>query len=194
MSDWPHAPVHRLGDARCVIVTAGTYQKQHFFRSPDRLTFLQDTLLKTAQEYGWLLQAWALFSNHYHLITIAAPGSRPLDVFVQRFHAVTAIAMNAADGTPRRKVWFQYWDTLLTYEKSYLARLNYVLQNPVRHGLVQSAYDYPWCSASWFERTADKPFVREVHSFKTDKVNVIDQFEVEFGDRCTSQSESSHLR
>jgi len=27
-----------------------------------------------------------------------------------------------------RTVWFQFWDTKLTYERSYLARLNYVHQ------------------------------------------------------------------
>jgi putative transposase len=123
-----------------------------------------------------------IFSNHYHFIVMATPASKPLQEFVQRLHAVTALEINAADGTPRRKVWFQYWDTQLTFEKSYLARLNYVLQNPVRHGLVGEACDYPWGSASWFERTADKSFVGEVHSFKTDTVNVIDQFEVEFGE------------
>lgn len=182
MVDWPHAPVHRLEDADCMILTAGTYLKQHFFRSPDRLTVLQDSLLKIALEYGWLLQAWAVFSNHYHFVALASALAEPMSALIQRLHSVTAVAINNADGTPYRKVWFQYWDTRLTYEKSYLARLNYVIQNPVRHGLVQSAYDYPWCSASWFERTADKSFVGQVRSFKTDRVNVIDQFEVELGE------------
>jgi hypothetical protein len=47
--------------------------------------------------------------------------------------------INRLDNTPNRKVWHNFWDTKLTYEKSYLARLNYVHQNPVRHGLVRLA-------------------------------------------------------
>ena len=65
----------------------------------------------------------------------------------------------------------------LTYQNSYLARLNYVHQNPVRHGLVPVANQYRWCSASWFERTATRAQVRTVYGFKIDKVEVVDEFE-----------------
>jgi putative transposase len=65
----------------------------------------------------------------------------------------------------------------LTFEKSYLARLNYVHQNAVKHGLVRIANQYPWCSAAWFERTATPAQVETIYSFKTDKVRVFDEFE-----------------
>ena len=65
----------------------------------------------------------------------------------------------------------------MTFEKSYLARLNYVHQNPVKHGLVPVATQYRWCSASWFERTAAPAQVRTVYRFKTDKVRVLDDFD-----------------
>jgi len=32
------------------------------------------------------------------------------------------------------ELWYEFWDTHLTFEKSWLARLNYVHQNPVKHG------------------------------------------------------------
>ncbi len=84
--------------------------------------------------------------------------------------------MNDLDGEPGRKVWFQYWDTLLSFERSFLARLNYVHNNPVKHGLVKIATRYPWCSASWFEQNADRSFYNTVMNFKTDRVNVRDDF------------------
>jgi putative transposase len=34
---------------------------------------------------------------------------------------------------------YEFWDTRLTFEKSWFARLNYVHQNPVKHGLVPVA-------------------------------------------------------
>lgn len=108
MTDWHHSPVHRLGDANCFMVTAGTYLRQHFFRSPARLSYLQDSLLKLASEYGWRLQAWVIFSNHYHIIVMGTPESKPLDEFIQRLHTITALEVNTADQTPLRKVWFQY--------------------------------------------------------------------------------------
>lgn len=45
MADWPHAPVHRLGEKGTFIVTAGTYKKEHFFAGEKRLRLLHDTLL-----------------------------------------------------------------------------------------------------------------------------------------------------
>jgi len=38
---------------------------------------------------------------------------------------------------------YEFWDTRLTFEKSWLARLNYVHQNAVKHELVSIANEYP---------------------------------------------------
>ena len=73
--------------------------------------------------------------------------------------------------------WHNFWETRLTYEKSYLVRLNYVHQKPVKHGLVQLASQYLWCSAGWFERTARAAQVKTIYSLKLDKVKVYDEYE-----------------
>src|ERR1044071_4631252 len=82
-----------------------------------------------------------------------------------------------SDETPSRKVWCNFWDSRLSYQKSYLARLNYVHQNPVRHGLVPVANQYPWCSARWFEGVASPAMVRSIYRFKTDELKLEDEFE-----------------
>jgi putative transposase len=64
----------------------------------------------------------------------------------------------------------------LTSERSYLARLNYVHQNPVKHGLVAVANQYPHGSAAWFERTASPAQVKTLYSSKTDRLNIQDDF------------------
>ncbi|WP_145084499.1 hypothetical protein [Aureliella helgolandensis] len=75
-------------------------------------------------------------------------------------------------------MWYNFRDTKLTYQKSYLARLNYVHQNAVRHGLVSVANQYRWSSAAWFERTARPAQVRTIYNLKTDCVRVQDDFNV----------------
>ena len=174
---WPHAPVHHISEHGTYLVTAGTFGKQHFFRGPDRLDSLEDKLLTIAKDCGWDLEAWAVFSNHYHFVGNSRPESVMLNQFLSQLHAESAIEINAQDRQPGRQVWFNYWDTQLTFEKSYLARLNYVHQNAVRHGLVPVANQYRWCSAAWFERTATRAQVATIYGFKIDKIKVVDDYD-----------------
>ena len=158
---WPHAPAHRLSRSGTFIVTAGTYLKEHHFKGAERLCVLQRGLLKLAEENGWHLEAWAVFSNHYHFIAISQSDPNSLRTVVSKLHTLTARHLNQLDATQGRKVWFQYWDTHLTFERSYLARLNYVHHNPVKHGLVSDARQYsgaqPAGSSGWRLRPAIEP-------------------------------------
>jgi putative transposase len=95
---------------------------------------------------------------------------------LSKLHTLSAREINEADGQPGRKVWFQYFDSHITYTNSYLPRLKYVHHNPVHHGVVACAEHYPWCSASWFTRTAKPAFRATVESFKTDALRVVDNF------------------
>ena len=175
-TDWPHAPVHRLGGHGTFMVTAGTYLKQHFFKGDEWLTLLERQLLALAKLYGWQLEAWAVFSNHYHFIAHSPADATTLRTFLSRLHTQTAIAVNKRDGTPGRKVWHNFWESRLTFEKSYLARLHYVHANAVKHKLAVTPDAYRWCSAAWFERTASPAMVKTIYSFKTDQLEVLDDF------------------
>ncbi|HEV2224220.1 MAG TPA: transposase, partial [Candidatus Acidoferrales bacterium] len=132
MTEWAHSPTHRLEAGGAYMVTAGTYQKQPFFSSAKRLTYLHDSLLHFAARYGWRLEAWTVFPNHYHFIAISPKKAATLPRFISHLHTFTAKEINRDDEAPGRKVWFQYWDSRITYQRSYLARLSYVHSNAVR--------------------------------------------------------------
>ena len=176
MSDWPHAPVHRLNEAGTYMVTGGTCHKERFFCTPQKLRLLHDSLLQLAKEFGWEFQAWSVLANHYHFMGFSPDDASSLKPMISKLHTLTARAINQMDGTPGRRVWFQYWDTKVTYQRSYLARLKYIHYNPLHHGVVKVASQYPWCSANWFERVADPAFQKVVDSFRTDQLNVHDDF------------------
>jgi putative transposase len=73
----------------------------------------------------------------------------------------TSKQLNRWDNTLGRTVWFQFWDSHITFERSYLARLNYVHYNPARHGLVPVAENYKWCAAAWFAQSAPPAFCKD---------------------------------
>ncbi|MEW5947294.1 MAG: hypothetical protein AB1742_13965, partial [bacterium] len=124
----------------------------------------------------WELQAWAVISNHYHFVAVSPKEPETMREFIYNVHRITATRLNAMDGAAGRKVWYQYWDSHITYQKSYFARLKYVHFNPEHHGIVQKAADYKWCSAAWFERTAGNSFYKTVTSFGTSRIRVMDDY------------------
>ena len=174
--DWPHAPVHRIAENAVYFVTAATLHKQHFFHAPEQRDLLEHRLLSLAREYGWQLEAWAVFANHYHFVGRGNPAARNLGECLHDLHGVTARELNRLDRVKERTIWCNYWDTKLTLQHSYLARLNYVHQNAVRHQLVKVANQYPWCSAAWFERVASPAQVKSVYGFKIDHIKVDDDY------------------
>jgi putative transposase len=144
------------------------------------LQVLHRGLLNLTGEFGWHLGAWAVFSNHYHFVAHSPAGqatAESLSEMLRQLHTKTSAWINRLDRTARRQVWHNFWETRLTYQKSYLARLNYVHQNPVKHRLVLLANQYPWCSARWFERTASAAKIKSIYRFKMGDVQVPDDFE-----------------
>jgi len=177
--DWPHAPPHRLTERGTYFVTASTYLKAHHFRSPQRLEILQRGLLTVAKDYGWDLEAWAVFSNHYHFVAKSPDDPANLQTMLKELHVKLSGWVNRLDKTPGRNVWHNFRETQLTHPTSYFARLNYTHGNAVHHGLVPVASDYPWCSAAWFEETTSPAMVKSIRRFKTDKVKVEDDFDID---------------
>jgi putative transposase len=120
-----------------------------------------------------------VFSNHYHFIARSPSNSgeaTSLSQMLGVLHTRTASWANRLDKTPGRKVWHNFWETKFTCQKSYFARLNYVHQNPVKHGLEAMANQYTWSSAQWFEGAASPAIVRSIYRFRTDAVRVSDEF------------------
>jgi len=174
--NWPHGPAHWLFEPGLYIITAGTYRKVRHLNSPTRLDFFQNSLFEYADEFSWSLRAWAVLANHYHFVAASPTDPGTLQRFLGKLHMKTAEQLNLWDNKSGRRAWFQFWDSHITFERSYLARLNYVHQNPVRHGVVPLAENYKWCSAAWFARNAPPAFVKTVKAFKIDRLNVPDDF------------------
>jgi putative transposase len=173
--------VHKLAAAGTLFISTGTYRKEHFFRGAGRAAVLHRGLLTVARDFGWQLEAWAVFSNHYHFVAHSPATEATAESLRQMLgllHEKMAKWINRLDGAPGRQVWHNFRETRLTYAKSYLARLNYVHQNPVKHGVVPVANRYPWCSAGWFEQAASPAQVKTIYSLQTDQLHVYDDFDV----------------
>jgi len=106
--DWPHAPVHRLNSDGIYIVTGATLHKEHLFGDASRLTSLQHLLLSLAKQYQWRLEAWAVFTNHYHFVARSNNDSTNLKRLLKHLHADSARELNRLDDKVGRTVWFNF--------------------------------------------------------------------------------------
>jgi putative transposase len=171
-----HAPPHWLFGEGIYMVTAGTYRKLPYWNTAERRDFFLNALFERAVEFDWQLQAWAVLPNHYHFVAVSPEDPDTLRTLLSKLHMNTAKQLNEWDDTPGRKVWYQYWDSRITFERSYLARLNYVQQNPVHHDITDNALAYRWCSAKWFSENAPSALVSTVERCRTDRIEVADDF------------------
>ncbi|WP_226895496.1 hypothetical protein [Luteolibacter marinus] len=135
-------------------------------------------MIDSAKAFGWQLRAWAVLANHYHFVADSPDGTgESLRAWLTEFHRSAAIEVNLLSGAPGRRVWMNFRETHITHQTSYLARLRYVNENPVKHGLAEEARHYQWCSAAWFETHAPKSFVESVRRFRTDRLQIWDDFD-----------------
>ncbi|MCC6356597.1 MAG: transposase [Verrucomicrobiae bacterium] len=106
-----------------------------------------DGLLRAVAEGGGHAFAWCVLPNHYHVL-VEVSALADLVGALGRLHGRSACAWNREEGTRGRKVFFRAADRAMRSERHFLATLNYVHHNPIRHGYVERWTDWPWSSAS----------------------------------------------
>ena len=145
--NYKHAPTHLFVPGATYMLTAGTYNRVRFFNSADKKNAVSKFLHNVSKEMNWKIIAWVILDNHYHtLLTASKSGNNSVAAFVKKLHRRISINTNRLDNIKGRHVMENYWDKCITYEKSYWARLNYINNNPAKHGYVESASDYPFGS------------------------------------------------
>jgi putative transposase len=136
-----HQPVHeRFNQPVMVFLTICSKGRKPIFANPETHEVLRDAWLQAA---NWLVGRYVLMPDHIHLF--CAPSAlvpKPLQTWVAFWKS------EAARHWPRRAdvpVWQRHcWDTQLRRGQSYNEKWNYVIENPVRAGLVAQSEDWPY--------------------------------------------------
>jgi putative transposase len=157
------------------MVTGSTLYRKPFLDSDAKLINFYETLMERASILQWTVHAWALMPTHYHFIAQSPKDALSLKALVQGVHSINAKFVNRVDGTPGRKIWYNYWDSCIQSEASYYARMRYVMLNPVKHGLVQHAEDYRFSSYEYFLESSEPDFQTMILS-ATDDIEIEDNY------------------
>ena len=176
--EYKHNPPHLFRSNAKYFITGATYEKKYFLLSDKAKARVFKSLYKGFNSLGWTLEDWVILHNHYHVMVNAPGNAESLSAIIRDIHKFTAlwIKKNISDSKNAEKIWWNYWDTCITYEKSYFTRLNYIWFNPVKHGLIEKAEDWKFGSYYYRYKTEEEYLQNLRKKYPFDKVKVKDDF------------------
>lgn len=143
-----HAPLHIYSDEHVYFLTARCLQKEPFWNTDEKKKIFVSVFNKSIEKFNVRIYAWVLLNNHYHCL-FQADNFLCVGKFTNNLHANSSRMLNDFDGVGGRKMWYQYWDYCIRSKHDFWKHFNYIVQNPVKHGLVSSlgeAYHYKFSS------------------------------------------------
>ncbi len=156
-----HAPPHFRGVSGTYLITGTCYEHQHIFENPDDLSWLTDEALDAFTAADLPHPVWVFLPNHYHAL-IETKDLRIVSEVLRLLHSRVATAINGRHHQRGRKVWYRFNDRLIRSERHYLASLNYIHYNPIKHGYVERMGNWPWSSIHEYMETQGKDWLASI--------------------------------
>ena len=130
------------------LLTFCTFERRAAFSDGTVASAVLKQFRRTATRFQFSLLAYCLMPDHVHLLVKGASSGSDLQQF-----AKSAKQSSGQLGATRgfRPLWQEgYHDHVIRPEESLYAMARYVLENPVKAGLVTCATDYPYAgSDTW---------------------------------------------
>jgi putative transposase len=169
-----HVPHH--------VVQRGNRRQPVFFSNADYKSYLQLMSVWCAEER---VEVWAycLMPDHVHLIAVPA-SEMGLSRAIGEAHRRYTVRVNERENW-RGYLWQGRFSSCPLDEEYLLTAVRYVELNPVRAGLAERAWRYPWSSAGAHVRRKDdvlvtvKPMLERVPDWRKYLANELDSTDME---------------
>ncbi len=140
----PHTPVHLFADNTAYFITGAIYLGRPLLSDARVKHGLFELIQEYFDKYEWALNHWVILDNHYHLMGRSRKGE-DLPAIFRAVHRLSGIFIREMTNC-EKPVWWNYWDYCPRNENDYMIRLNYLLNNPVKHGVTDNLNDYEFSS------------------------------------------------
>ena len=149
-----HKPPHLFVNNAYYITTAHTIKGTRPLKKDEYKEIVIESLhFGYEQLYDWELICYVVLDDHYHILVKADENAINLPKIIESIHKFTSREINKLENKQGRKIWHQYWDTVITNQRSFFARFNYIHYNPVKHGYVKKMSEYKYSSFNDYYRT-----------------------------------------
>ncbi len=130
------------------VINRGIMKQTIFKDAEDYVAFIK-TVMRYSTEASASIYHWCLMPNHYHiLIELSNPST--LSKMVGGWQHVYAVRYHHRHNTAGRFFQGRFKSQAIEKERYLLACGRYVELNPVRAGLCQFPWEWPWSSATFY--------------------------------------------
>ena len=157
--NFKNRPKHLKQNNSFYFFTVRTIEGQWYLRPDKYKKLLLNILKEKTKKFGFPLIAYAILNNHYHLI-IKVTKTDQTAKYIGEINGASAHAINQADDVTGRKIWWNYYDHVIRDETDFFKHLNYLHQNPIKHGLSKTL-TYPFSSYNIWVKKKGKEYLND---------------------------------
>lgn len=125
-------------------ITSRGNARQAIFLNEEDFTAFLGILNSVVRRYNFLLHAYCLMNNHYHLLIETPEGN--LSKGMRQLNGLYAQRFNQRHQRVGHLLQGRYQSILVDKENYLLELSRYIVLNPVRAGMVKEPKDYRWSS------------------------------------------------
>lgn len=127
-------------------ITACTAGRRALLANDAAFAILRAEFEAAPSRHGWMIGRFVVMPDHVHFFCVSdeRPDAAPLSYFVGAFKQWTAKSILRSSGVAAPLWQREFFDHVLRSDESYESKWRYVLENPVRAGLVKAAGDWPY--------------------------------------------------
>jgi putative transposase len=158
-----HSPPHMdIKERLFYMISAACYEHKHIIgQSVERMLHIQKGLVRICEDMESGLSAWCVLPNHYHMLVETEDVSGLLKC-LGKMHGRTSRQWNMEDNCAGRRIWCGYFERVIRGERHFWASVNYIHNNPVKHGYAKKWTDWEYSSARQYLETVGREKALEV--------------------------------
>jgi REP element-mobilizing transposase RayT len=127
-------------------LTFCTHQRRTLFSTPERVTLVRTQIERAALQERVALIAYCFMPDHVHLLVEGQSDDSDCLAFISRAKQFSGFYYQARF---EERLWQRYgYEHTLRSDEAVLGVVRYIVENPVRAGLTESARDYPYSGSS----------------------------------------------
>ena len=129
-------------------LTFCTCWRRPLFTAPDRVDLARTQILRAAADEKFELIAYCFMPDHVHLLAMGCLPTSNCRRFITRAKQFSGYHYQRAFN---ERLWQRYgYEHVLRASEDVFRVARYILENPIRAGLVQSVRDYPYVGSTLY--------------------------------------------